>query len=184
MILALGLSAAGVGGFVYLLSFADGWKGWMIIASGTFGFIGLYWLWADFINAGPATGKMIPRNVWAAALLMVKRYGDDAMLEAAQKADQMLDEGDMAGAETWHRILNAIERLQAQKPAEGEGVHRRRAGATGGAGRARTLDQGPMFLLALAWYSLAASSTLPLASPSPGGASFWDRAPPAANLPR
>jgi hypothetical protein len=28
----------------------------------------------------------------------------------------------MAGAETWHRILNAIERLRAQKPAEGEAV--------------------------------------------------------------
>jgi hypothetical protein len=28
----------------------------------------------------------------------------------------------MAGAETWHRILNAIERLQATKPAEGEMV--------------------------------------------------------------
>jgi hypothetical protein len=26
----------------------------------------------------------------------------------------------MAGAETWHRILNAIERLQAKAPAEGE----------------------------------------------------------------
>jgi hypothetical protein len=29
----------------------------------------------------------------------------------------------MAGAETWNRILNAIERLQAMKPAEGEMVH-------------------------------------------------------------
>jgi hypothetical protein len=29
----------------------------------------------------------------------------------------------MAGAETWDRILNAIERVQAQRPAEGEGVH-------------------------------------------------------------
>jgi hypothetical protein len=29
----------------------------------------------------------------------------------------------MAAAETWHRILNAIERLQATKPAEGETVH-------------------------------------------------------------
>ena len=25
----------------------------------------------------------------------------------------------MAGAETWHRILNAIERLEAKLPAEG-----------------------------------------------------------------
>jgi hypothetical protein len=58
------------------------------------------------------------RDVWAAAPLIVKRYGDDAMLEASERADQLLDEGDMAGAETWHRILNAIERLQATKPAE------------------------------------------------------------------
>ncbi len=40
----------------------------------------------------------------------LKRYGDDVMLEAAQRADQLLDEGDMAGAETWHWILNAVER--------------------------------------------------------------------------
>jgi len=29
----------------------------------------------------------------------------------------------MAGAETWHRIFNAIERLQAKAPAEEEKVH-------------------------------------------------------------
>jgi len=64
---------------------------------------------------------MIPdRDVWAATVL--KRYGDDAMLKAGERADQLLDEGDMAGAETWHRILNAIERLQATKPAEWESV--------------------------------------------------------------
>jgi hypothetical protein len=55
--------------------------------------------------------------------LDLKRDGDDAMLEASQRADQLLEEGDMAGAETWHRILNAIERLQAKAPAEGEKVH-------------------------------------------------------------
>ena len=54
---------------------------------------------------------------------MVKRYGDDAMIEASMRGDQMLDEGDMAGAETRHRILDAIERLQAKALAEGEAVH-------------------------------------------------------------
>jgi hypothetical protein len=54
---------------------------------------------------------------------MVRRYGDDAMLEAAERADQLLDEGDLAGAETWHWILTAIERLLAQAPAVGEEVH-------------------------------------------------------------
>jgi hypothetical protein len=72
-------------------------------------------------------GLMLPDiDIWRAALVMVKRYGEDAMLEAAERADQLLDEGDMAGAETWHRILNAIERLQAKAPAEGEKVHQER----------------------------------------------------------
>jgi hypothetical protein len=67
---------------------------------------------------------MIPdRDVWAAALLMVKRYGDEAMREAEARAEQFQEDGDMAGAETWHRILNAIERLQAKTPTEGEKVH-------------------------------------------------------------
>jgi hypothetical protein len=45
------------------------------------------------------------------------------MLRGSERADRQLEEGDMAGAETWHRILNAIERLQAKAPAEGEKVH-------------------------------------------------------------
>ena len=45
------------------------------------------------------------------------------MLDASERADQLLDEGDMVGAETWHRILNAVERLLAKAPAEGEKVH-------------------------------------------------------------
>jgi hypothetical protein len=56
------------------------------------------------------------RDVWQAAVLLVKRYGDDAMLEASQRANQLLDQSDMAGAETWRGILNAIERLQAKAP--------------------------------------------------------------------
>ncbi|MGE0117813.1 MAG: hypothetical protein AB7E71_05485 [Dongiaceae bacterium] len=45
--------------------------------------------------------------VWYAAVLMVKRYGGGAMLEAAARADQLQEDGDMAGCEAWHRILNA-----------------------------------------------------------------------------
>jgi len=35
----------------------------------------------------------------------------------------LLEDGEWQGAAIWHRILDAIERLQAQKPAEGEPVH-------------------------------------------------------------
>jgi hypothetical protein len=62
------------------------------------------------------------REVWQVAQLMVRRYKDDAIQEAAVRADQLLEQGDMAGASVWHRILNAIERLQATKQAEGESV--------------------------------------------------------------
>jgi len=63
------------------------------------------------------------RDVWAAALAMVRRYKDDAMLEAAARADQLQEDDDWQGAIVWHRILGCIERIQAQKPAEGEAVH-------------------------------------------------------------
>ena len=42
---------------------------------------------------------MIPdRYIWVAAAAIVKRYGDDVMLEAAGSADQLLDEGDPVAA--------------------------------------------------------------------------------------
>jgi hypothetical protein len=47
-------------------------------------------------------------GIWRAAMVMVKRCGADAMLQASERADQLRDEGDMVGAETWPRILNAI----------------------------------------------------------------------------
>jgi hypothetical protein len=39
-------------------------------------------------------------DIWRAALLMAKRYGDDAMIEATARADQLMEEGDMAGCTT------------------------------------------------------------------------------------
>jgi len=49
----------------------------------------------DFDRLTAAIARMIDdRDVWQAALLIVKRYGDDAMLEAAERADQLLDEDD------------------------------------------------------------------------------------------
>jgi len=62
-------------------------------------------------------------NVRQAAVLIVKRYGDDAMLEAAERADQLQEDGDWQATITWHRILDCIERIQAQRPADGEALH-------------------------------------------------------------
>jgi hypothetical protein len=43
-----------------------------------------------------AKAMISDKDVWQAALLIVKRYSDDAMLEASARADQLLD--DMPGA--------------------------------------------------------------------------------------
>jgi hypothetical protein len=66
---------------------------------------------------------MIPdRDVWAAATLMVKRYGDDAAIQAAMRADELGKANDIDGQCEWIRILKAIEQLQRQ-PAPGEPVN-------------------------------------------------------------
>jgi hypothetical protein len=56
-------------------------------------------------------------DIWRAAVALVKRYSAYAMLEAAERADQLLEDRDPVAA----AILDAIERLQAKAPA---GLHR------------------------------------------------------------
>lgn len=59
---------------------------------------------------------MIPdKDIWRAALLMVKRYGADAATQAAMRADGLLAEGDADGCAVWKRIMTAIEQLQADR---------------------------------------------------------------------
>jgi hypothetical protein len=55
---------------------------------------------------------MIPElDIWRVANLMLTRYGDEAMLESAQRAHELACDGDCAGAATWLRITNAIAEL-------------------------------------------------------------------------
>jgi triphosphoribosyl-dephospho-CoA synthetase len=59
-------------------------------------------------------------DIWRSANLMVREHGEDAALEAAQRADTMLERGDMDGCAVWKRILKAIEELQREVPKSGE----------------------------------------------------------------
>ena len=43
------------------------------------------------------------RDIWAAALAIVQRYGDDA----AERADQLLEDRDPVADANWHRIFGA-----------------------------------------------------------------------------
>ena len=51
-------------------------------------------------------------DIYRAANLLIDRYGDDALTEAARRVDQMLADGDSEGRIVWRRIKRAIEALQ------------------------------------------------------------------------
>ena len=60
---------------------------------------------------------MIPEiDIWRAATLMLKRYGDSAHTESAARADQLATEGDDNGAATWRRITDAVAQLANTTP--------------------------------------------------------------------
>ena len=46
-------------------------------------------------------------DVYRAAKLLIDQHGEDAPMRAAERADQLLEAGDMIGAVTWRRILGA-----------------------------------------------------------------------------
>jgi hypothetical protein len=56
------------------------------------------------------------KDIWQAANLMIRRYGEDAAAEAERRADQLRREGELAGSLTWQRILTAIGKLQQMTP--------------------------------------------------------------------
>ena len=55
-------------------------------------------------------------DIWRAAILMLRRYGDNALEESATRADQLAREGDPEGAATWRWIARAIEQLANTTP--------------------------------------------------------------------
>ena len=59
-------------------------------------------------------------DIYRSANELVKHYGDDAVSVAAQRADALLNAGDVPGYSAWRRIVDAIEELQRKRPGNGE----------------------------------------------------------------
>lgn len=66
-----------------------------------------------------APGEPSERDVWTAAGLLVKRYGQDATVFAAMRADEWLAKGDLAQYRLSKRILSAIDALLTLAPPPG-----------------------------------------------------------------
>ena len=54
-------------------------------------------------------------DIWRSANVLVKRHGNDAPIEAAMRADAMLDKGDLDGCAVWRRIVKAVEELLSKE---------------------------------------------------------------------
>ena len=62
-------------------------------------------------------------DVWAAARQIMKMEPKYPSITAAQRADGLLDEGDMEGSAFWISVTKALEEMERQRPRNGEAVN-------------------------------------------------------------
>ncbi len=63
------------------------------------------------------------RDIWAAANILIKRYGEDAELRAVERADELLGRGDLDGQRIWLHILEAVRQLAATERPKDARLH-------------------------------------------------------------
>ncbi len=68
--------------------------------------------------------RMIPDlDIYRSANLLVKHHGQDAPIEAAMRADAMLEAGDLDGLTVWRQIVAAVNEIQREETLAGERQH-------------------------------------------------------------
>ncbi len=56
------------------------------------------------------------REIWVRAKFLIEKYGNDAVVYAAMRTEQLLDQGDLDEAAKWHEIIKAVEELENVEP--------------------------------------------------------------------
>ena len=62
-------------------------------------------------------------DIYRSAAILIQHHGEDAALEAAARADALLERGDLEGQAVWKRILAAVKELQRRDRPEGVSQH-------------------------------------------------------------
>ena len=63
-------------------------------------------------------------DIYRSANLLVKQHGDEAPIEAAMRADELLEAGDLDGQRVWLRIVKAVtELLDMRTPDDSATLH-------------------------------------------------------------
>ena len=61
-------------------------------------------------------------DIYRSANVLIRERVADAAIEAAMRADAMLEKGDLEGRVVWKRIVRAVEEIQREEPAPGEAI--------------------------------------------------------------
>jgi hypothetical protein len=59
-------------------------------------------------------------DIYRSANVLIREHGEDAALEAAMRADAMLEKGGLEGQAVWKRIVRAVGEIQRTKQAPSE----------------------------------------------------------------
>ena len=52
------------------------------------------------------------KDIYRSANIMIRQHGDDAIMHAAMRADELLAKGDLEGERVWLRVIEAIKVMQ------------------------------------------------------------------------
>jgi hypothetical protein len=67
-------------------------------------------------QACDVSGVIPEIDIWRAATLMLKRYGDRALEQSRNRTDELTADGDHDGADTLRQITTAVEQLANTTP--------------------------------------------------------------------
>ena len=62
-------------------------------------------------------------DIYRSANELIKQHGDAADIEAAMRADELMEAGDMEGEAVWLRIGKAVEELLSEERPDDAEVH-------------------------------------------------------------
>ena len=52
-------------------------------------------------------------DIYRSAKLLIDQYGSDALVKAANRANEMQERGDIEGTAVWNRITRAVAEIQS-----------------------------------------------------------------------
>ncbi len=62
-------------------------------------------------------------DIYRSANVLIRDQGKDAAIEAAMRADAMMDKGDLDGCVAWKRIVRAVVEIQRSERNSKEPLH-------------------------------------------------------------